>query len=489
MRSTQIIDSVTSALVEGKLSDKQPYLWLSGVDSMNITSIATNLAQNHTAFERLPAILFTATFPVGTDTGVIRQLALRLNSSITCEIVDHSAFPSSCPGPNPFDQTYSNIGNDSGSTPLVSSATNTPKFRTRICAPGDMTASSWQGVGYRQDVFEEVWLDVQYTPALDPTGSNFTQHCYGNTTLGYFELPNYWNGHTAGDLFDEYPANGPNVSYYDIDEVLPENGLPDKLSPGIKGSLLTSVNAIFGNNTFFNTVASYSTQSTPDDPLCRQLRQPFTGLYDDDVSPDASSPPTPIGDIWWNQTSQSSPGLDCDAGSDANVHGIFLSALFQWLPNFRDPIKATAALTLANYYSKNAILNFVPDYSAFPLSSDAGLDTQKFVIPLPAMIIITILLAIQLAGLALLAHYASRHPTWTESLDSFAILRLGASIAEDVPLLSALQVKEAKMLDEKAGWIGDTGTEGEIRQLALGGSERVRESDLYRLRLDREEDA
>lgn len=485
VQSTRIIDSINSALVEGKLSDKQPYLWLSGVDSLNITSVATNLAHNITAFERLPALLYTATFPVGTDTGVIRQLALRLNSSITCEIADHSAFPSSCPGLNPFDQTFSNIGNDSNSTPFDLSGTNAPKFQTRICAPGDMTTSSWRGTGHRQDVSEEVWLDVQFTPVLDPTSSNFTQHCYGNSTLGYFELPNYWNGHTASELFTTWPADGPNISYYHIDEIFPESGFPDKLSPGITGSLLTSVNAIFGNNTFFNTVASHSNQSSLDSPICPQLRRPFSGLYDD-ISPETNSTgPGLTGSTWWSQIS---PDLDCDPDSDANKYGIFLNALFEWLPNFRDPVKATAALTLATYYSNNAILNLVPNYSAVPLYYDAGFDMQKFAVPLPAMIIITILLAVQLAGLAFLALYASRHPTWTESLDSFAVLRLGASIAEDVPLLSALQAKEATMLDEKAGWIGDTGIEGELRQLALGGSERVRENDLYRLRLDGEGD-
>ena len=62
------------------------------------------------------------------------------------------------------------------------------------------------------------------------------------------------------------------------------------------------------------------------------------------------------------------------------------------------------------------------------------------------------------------------------------MLRIGASIAEYVPLISALLSKEAKKLDEKAEWIGDSGVEGQaIRQLALGGPEQVREGELYRL--------
>ena len=96
-----------------------------------------------------------------------------------------------------------------------------------------------------------------------------------------------------------------------------------------------------------------------------------------------------------------------------------------------------------------------------------------------SLIVISILLTAQLIGLALLSTYAVRHPTWTESLDAFALLRIGAAMAEDVPLISAMQAKDVSMLDERDGWIGDEGCEGEFRTLAVGGSERVRSGDLY----------
>jgi len=483
-----VVDSVGSAIVEGKLSDKQPYLWSrsKGADSLNITSAALSLGKDLTNFKSLPATLYTATFPVGTDTGLIRQLALRLNSSVDCKIVAESEFPESCYGQNPFNQVYTNIANSESSDPRLfdpyqTSQTNPRKFRARTCAPGNITMSPWRASGHRQDISEEFWLDLQYTPETNSSGSNFTQFCQGKSTLGYFELPNYWNGHMAGDVLNRLPSpNDDNISYYHIDELFPEETLPDYEMPGVPGPFLTSIIAVFGNGNFFDTTASNSNYSSSDTILCRQLRRPFTGLYYDDFIPTGGG----SDELWWNQ---SSPYLDCDPDGSSTSNDTFLNELLEWLPNFADPVKATAALTLANYYSNNAMLNLISGVGSVPLYYVPGMDMQKFAIPLPAMIIITVLLATQLVGLALLAHYASRHPTWTESLDAFALLRLGASIAEDVPLISALKAKEVKMLDEKPGWIGDVGgDEREIRGLALGGPGRVQVEQLYQLVSDRE---
>ena len=76
------------------------------------------------------------------------------------------------------------------------------------------------------------------------------------------------------------------------------------------------------------------------------------------------------------------------------------------------------------------------------------------------MIVITLLLAMQLAGLAFLAIHVSLHPNWTESLDAWAMLRLGAEIGPDVPAVCALTAQRVGMLDEKKGWVGDAGVGG-----------------------------
>ncbi len=57
----------------------------------------------------------------------------------------------------------------------------------------------------------------------------------------------------------------------------------------------------------------------------------------------------------------------------------------------------------------------------------------------------------QLVGLLALALYASSRPTWTELLNGFALLRLGAAMTEGLPLASVTDAKDLANLDEKVG--------------------------------------
>ena len=479
--NSSVMDNIISATINGRLSDKQPYLWSTSESGLNVNSLGANL-NSSLSFNNLSKELFTSTVPIGTDTGVFRNLALRLNVSVSCTSVAQSDFPSSCPGANPLSQTFSNI-NDSNPTPFDDIAN--PRYRARICAPGNTVASPWQFTSDRQDVYEELWLDFQRTGqgpgagifGFEDGGHNYTQHCFGNSTLGYFELPSYWNGHIAGELFDKVPLNGPNLSYHNGDPSQLTAGSPLGIaSPGVAGPFLTAIVAVFGPNTFFDTVASNSNYTDADQLACMQLRYPFTGLSFSNGYI-AGVPP-------WNQ---SDPSLNCPSHdpSDDPVPPL-LGALLGWLPNFGDPAKATAALTLATYAASNAILNVGPGLQDFLLLACAGSGLQKPTMSVATMVVITLLLAAQLAGLAFLAFYASRHPSWTESLDAWAMLRIGAEIGSDVPAVSALKAQRATILDEQKGWVGDAGVErreGQVewRELVLGGRERVRGRAMYRI--------
>ena len=474
--NSSVIDNIISTTVNGKFSDKQPYLWSARLSDLKVTSIDANLYGNSYSLNP-PKDLFTATFPVGTDTGVIRSLALRLNVSVSCASVAQSEFPPSCFGGNSFNQTFSNI-NDSDLMPFGD--LSKPRHRTRICAPGDILASPWQNTSDRQDVYEEFWLDFQRTlDRGEDNGRNFTQHCYGNSTLGYFELPNHWNGHVAGSLLDKVPPNGRNLSYSNGDEyLLSEAAPPEGGLGGIAGPFLTAIVAVFGPNTFFNTIASNSNYTDAEQIICTQLRYPFTGLSSLNRNVDS------IGHFSWNQAY---PTLQCPFGNLSDgVYSSLLEELVVWLPNFGDDAKATAALTFATYAASNAILNVGPSLEYLFLYSCAGSDLQKPTMPLAAMVVITLLLAAQLVGLAFLAIYASRIPSWTESLDAWAILRIGAELGPDVTPVSTLEARRASVLDERKGWVGDAGVEGwemgvECRELVLGGKERVRGGAMYRM--------
>lgn len=172
-----VMDNIISAAVNGKFSDKQPYLWSTGPSDLKVTSLDANLyssIQNPFIASKVPKNLFTATFPIGTDTGVFRSLALRLNVSVSCASVAQSEFPPSCSGANPLDQTFSNI-NNSNSMPFRNSSK--PRYRTRICAPGDILTSPWQPISDRQDVHVSGWTFnglAFWTNRMEPAISHST---------------------------------------------------------------------------------------------------------------------------------------------------------------------------------------------------------------------------------------------------------------------------------------------------------------------------
>lgn len=64
------------------------------------------------------------------------------------------------------------------------------------------------------------------------------------------------------------------------------------------------------------------------------------------------------------------------------------------------------------------------------------------------IIIISLLILSQIAGLLALAVYTSMQPTWTVSLDGFTLLRMGKAMSEDaMPLISAADAREADVLE------------------------------------------
>jgi hypothetical protein len=98
------------------------------------------------------------------------------------------------------------------------------------------------------------------------------------------------------------------------------------------------------------------------------------------------------------------------------------------------------------FYANQVILNQALVSGGVPygrrLSTSPGYPILRLRISIPAICTISALILLQLTFLFLLAFYASK-PTWTRSLDSFAVLRMGASIAEEVPLISSLEPTKA----------------------------------------------
>ena len=137
---------------------------------------------------------YVSALPNGTTTGILRQHVMRLNSSIHCSAVDSAKFPRNCPGRRPFATLFSR--------PSI--------LNVSVCVPGAYDVVPWSSSRNRQDITEEIFIDV-FVPTASVlregnlNAANFTIHCAANTTRGYFEPGNSRNDNTASPLIDQWP--------------------------------------------------------------------------------------------------------------------------------------------------------------------------------------------------------------------------------------------------------------------------------------------
>lgn len=146
----------------------------------------------------LPA--FFAALPFNITTGTRRYHAMRFNSTVECEFLSKDKFPANCPGSKPYN-TSIEVRNDATSSEL------------RICAPGTWGTSPWTLSRNRQDIKEEVYLQLLDDSDKDTSS---TIHCSSATTRGYFELGNYRTGGAYGPLLEHWPS--PDVKERDFND-------------------------------------------------------------------------------------------------------------------------------------------------------------------------------------------------------------------------------------------------------------------------------
>jgi hypothetical protein len=141
--------------------------------------------------------------------------------------------------------------------------------------------------------------------------------------------------------------------------------------------------------------------------------------------------------------------------------------------DFRMKETLSTAMYLANY-----ILLTKDMFDVSEVYYDMGADTKVPVIKKLGVIVVSVLLGVYLLGLGTMAWYAYSTPTWTSTLDSFAMMRLGAAMADRLPLLLGVD-DEVSVLDETQGWIGDAAPEAEVGRLELGASTELRNGREY----------
>jgi hypothetical protein len=140
---------------------------------------------------------FVTGLQANSTTGVLRQHAMRMNSSLQCEFIERGSFPVPCPGEDPFSVTLQRAN----------------ETKIRVCVPGKVGTLPWTLSRNRQTITEEIYLDIwdgQVGPESERynlVNINTTVRCEAKTTRGYFELGNIYNNNTFGPLLDQWPSS------------------------------------------------------------------------------------------------------------------------------------------------------------------------------------------------------------------------------------------------------------------------------------------
>ncbi|OBT62556.1 hypothetical protein VE03_07367 [Pseudogymnoascus sp. 23342-1-I1] len=386
---------------------------------------------------------YTASIPNGTKTGVLREHALRQQSTTNCVMVSQSSFPSTCGGEKPLRTAFSNRD-----------------VNVDICCPGSYDKVPWTLSSSRQDITEEIWIDVAVfgDSKLDlfhrGIGKNFTLHCMSNSTRGYFELGNYQNGFAASGILETWP--GPedmaanfndhkgSIDYYDIpsnmdtprDQKTHAGHISWPNVPGFRkssdelgerlptpGPLMTTALALFGNSSAF-FIAKNATDLTTGNNynrICQDTVRPFS-LYsglspfdtpDEICSKDRTNPQ--YYDLENRIDEKLLPQLVYNFAyifSNAdNANKLLRAGLF-----FASEVHLTTTASLGRTFNSRAIYTSDGSQILKPQYSLAG------------VIVVSVLIAIQVAGLIILAIYNSSFPTWTPSLDALALAKMGTEL-------------------------------------------------------------
>ncbi|CAN9092997.1 unnamed protein product [Alternaria alternata] len=366
---------------QGRLWTSQPIKCGQAVVKSDATELPMNCVLPNMAFGNMSLLPdpFFAELPADYSTGLIRQYLPRMNSTAHRVVITEPEFPTNCADlPGAFYVRYA------ATNPNYITMTGWGNWSLEVCMPANLTQSPWRAVRTRQDITEELYLNISLVSA-DPMQQYVTPEDQGgmfrislDTTLGYFELPNYMNGEQPGPLLNEDPTNhcGGNCS----NQAFRQNG----------------------------QVANF------------------------------------VHSLYWNH-------YDGYKGD-----------------------RITNAFTSAAFLANEAWLSSTAFMKTWSVTYDHGADTLVPVISRTGILVISVLLGVFLASLLGLAIYSAVLPRWTDQLDAFAMLRIGASISDKIQFRTIPNAQRVRVLDELPGWIGDAAS-GEDAQgeLALGGSGRL----------------
>jgi hypothetical protein len=194
---------------------------------------------------------------------------------------------------------------------------------------------------------------------------------------------------------------------------------------------MTTALAMFGHSSAF-FIATNATNLTTNDNykrMCRDTVLPFSMLMYmsfsyvqiDICSRDRSGHPT-------NQE----PKTPLDLATDETL---LPELVYNFINIFSNANRAKELLTIALFFASEIHLTTTASLGSSSLNSRAiytgdGSQILKPRYGLAGIIVVSLLIAIQVAGLVILAIYNSSFPTWTPNLDALALAKVGAELKD-----------------------------------------------------------
>lgn len=374
-----------------------------------------------------------------TSTGLTsNQYIPRVNCSAEIQNMTADEFPSDCSENSVFYAAYTYPNSNFN-------------LSLEVCLPGSDGQSPWLDTNGRQDFTEVLYVNLNSSLTLSPEQSDEALKSYMkpfkiimNTSAGLFELPNVKNGQIPGPLLSKSSSEN---NIFGNDRVLTRKRRDYDPSsfPSATGPLATIAFAIFGPGSFAESPQTASDYDT-------NYNENLTTYLRSIGNQGAYWPLVPFG------------------FEDAGLSGFPID---DWIGSFSlYPTEASSALMQASFLAIKAMFDsdnqppegFISSYNN-PLEQ-----TILPSISFPAMVACSVLFGLYMVPLLCLAVYAAFSKRWTNTLDAFTMLRMGAAFGQkDLPLLVGKNKRKIEALDNLPGVIRDiSGPDDKVRQLALG---------------------
>ena len=412
---------------------------------------------------------YLAQIPSGYSTGLLTQYMPRMNSSVFYANFTHEEFPKDCDlMPNAYYSHY--IYNDT-------------LLNVQVCMP-EAGLGPWRATRDRQDITEQMFLDVNWgtlnnAATIDSNPPNATFKLVVNTTLGYFELPNYNNSRTAGALLAKDPLSTCHNSTHGCSKQqhskrtvqVGESNSTYKLDSFANlGPLTLLTKALFEPGSFIATqFTQFLSQQAQD-----QRENVLYGISGGQPVAHVVAPLTLLARL-------GGPPQQSELFAQPKNANDGYSAVSEWLKTFYTIEAMQNALHAGIILSCQAWLGSGDGHLG--IYYDLGLDSERVKISPAGVILISVLLAIDLALLIGLGIYVRFSYTWTVNYDPSAMMMLGAARVDELPLLinSSEGERETRgVLENMPGWIGDAAPQQDVGVLDVGAITPLRRGRKYR---------